>query len=43
MEGPQQNLIPISASKILSKCKTSEDIKNICREVGKILIYIIFL
>ena len=34
MEQNNQNLVPISASDILKKCRSHEDIKNIAREIG---------
>ena len=35
MDNQGQNLVPISASDLLKKCRNHEDIKNITRELGK--------
>ena len=42
MEQNNQNLVPISASDILKKCRSHEDIKNIAREIGNYNNTIIF-
>lgn len=41
MENP--HLVPVPASDLLKKCRNKEDIINICRELGNILFFIIFI
>lgn len=38
MQPLNNQLVPIPASQLLSKCRTHEDIINICRELGKIVL-----
>ena len=40
MEEQINNLVPVKASELLKKCKNKEDLRNICRELGKKLFYI---
>ena len=35
MENNQNNLVPYNARELIKKCKTKQDIINICREIGK--------
>ncbi len=35
MENSQNNLVPYPASELIEKCRSNEDIANICREIGK--------
>lgn len=37
MEDQNQNLVPISVSNLIKKCRSHEDIKNITRELGKFI------
>ena len=41
MESSNINLVPVSATELLKKCKNKEDIVNFCRELGKINVRII--
>ena len=34
MQQEEQQLVTVSASELLKKCRNKEDIINICREVG---------
>ena len=42
MIGQNNNLVPVSAAQLLSKCKCHEDLVNICRELGKPYLFNIY-
>lgn len=38
MENSSNNLVPCNAAEIIKKCRSKEDIQNICREIGILFI-----
>jgi hypothetical protein len=35
MESRANNLVPYNAKELIKKCRSKQDITNICREIGK--------